>query len=101
MKHRFVREIGETREIGTHEDKPNIIFAEEEPFSCFLRTPICLLLAFCRIVRIVAVDFDAGGYNIQESAIVKGKKKKGAMQLQSSTVLCQVTTMSGKLYKVG
>ncbi|CAN0004652.1 unnamed protein product [Ascophyllum nodosum] len=50
--------------------------------------------------RIVAVDFDAGGCNIQQSEIVKGKKKKGAMQLQSSTVLCSITTNSGKQYKV-
>lgn len=50
--------------------------------------------------EIVAVDFDAGGCNVQESAVVKGKKKKGALQLKPTTVLCSVTTRAGKHYKV-
>eukprot|EP00752_Nemacystus_decipiens_P016378 g14640.t1 len=49
---------------------------------------------------IVAVDFDAGGCNMLESAVVKGKKKKGALQLHPATMLCSVTTRGGKEYKV-
>ncbi|CAM9383008.1 unnamed protein product [Ectocarpus sp. 12 AP-2014] len=49
---------------------------------------------------IVAVDFDAGGCNVLESATVKGKKKKGALQLHPTTILCNVKTRGGKEYKV-
>ena len=47
----------------------------------------------------MAVDFDAGGCNVLESAVVKGKKKKGALQLHPATVLCSITTRGGKEYK--
>ncbi|CAN0537222.1 unnamed protein product, partial [Ectocarpus sp. 8 AP-2014] len=47
-----------------------------------------------------AVDFDAGGCNVLESATVKGKKKKGALQLRPTTILCNVKTRGGKEYKV-
>lgn len=50
---------------------------------------------------IVAADFDAGGRNVLDSATVKGKKKKGALQLHTSTVLCSVTTKGGKKFEVG
>ncbi|CAM9126298.1 unnamed protein product [Scytosiphon promiscuus] len=49
---------------------------------------------------VVSVDFDAGGCNVLESATVKGKKKKGALQLHPTTVICAVTTRTGKQYKV-
>eukprot|EP00903_Cladosiphon_okamuranus_P005637 g5603.t1 len=49
---------------------------------------------------IVAVDFDAGGCNVLDSALVKGKKKKGALQLLPATILCSVMTRGGKEYKV-
>lgn len=35
-----------------------------------------------------------------ESAVVKGKKKKGAQHLHPTTVLCNVTTKGGHQYKV-
>jgi len=50
---------------------------------------------------IVAADFDAGGCNVLESAVVTGKKKKGALQLHPTTILCSVTTKGGEQYKVG
>ncbi|CAM9756763.1 unnamed protein product [Ectocarpus fasciculatus] len=49
---------------------------------------------------IVAVDFDAGGCNVLETATVKGKKKKGALHLHPTTILCNVKTRGGKEYKV-
>ncbi len=36
-----------------------------------------------------------------ETAVVTGKKKKGALQLHPATVLCSVTTKRGEQYKVG
>ncbi|CAM9843589.1 unnamed protein product [Ectocarpus sp. 12 AP-2014] len=53
-----------------------------------------------RSSAIVAVDFDAGGCNVLESATVTGKKKKGALQLHPTTILCNVKTRGGKEYKV-
>lgn len=50
--------------------------------------------------EIVSADFDAGGCNVMETTIVKGKKKKGALQLYPTTVLCSVETRGGKKYKV-
>lgn len=47
----------------------------------------------------MAADFDAGGQNVFDSATVKGKKKKGALQLQPSTVLCSITTRGGKKFE--
>lgn len=49
---------------------------------------------------IVAADFNAGGCNILELATVTGKRKKGALKLHPSTVLCSVVTKGGKQYKV-
>lgn len=49
--------------------------------------------------EIVTIDFEAGGFNVLETAIVKGKKKKGALQLNPTTILCNVKTR-GKEYKV-
>ncbi|CAM9936787.1 unnamed protein product [Sphacelaria rigidula] len=50
--------------------------------------------------EIVSADFDAGGCNVMETTIVKGKKKKGALQLYPTTVLCSVETRRGKKYKI-
>ncbi|CAM9256999.1 unnamed protein product [Ectocarpus sp. 4 AP-2014] len=55
--------------------------------------------AYCS-TAIVALDFDAGGCNVLESATVKGKKKKGALQLRPTTILCNAKTRGGKEYKV-
>ena len=77
-----------------HSCSTHVARSTDPPHSC--TTPIY----FSRFSAIVGADFDAGGRNVLESAVVKGKKKKGALQLHPATVLCSVTTRGGTEYKV-
>lgn len=48
----------------------------------------------------MSVDFAAGGNNLAEAAVVTGKKKKGALHLHPTMVLCNVKTRGGEEYNV-
>lgn len=71
-----------------------VVFDAAEFGTCFF------LFLPLKHSAIVNVDFGAGGCNVMESAVVKGKKKKGAQHLHPTTVLCNVTTKGGHQYKV-
>ncbi|CAM9111139.1 unnamed protein product [Discosporangium mesarthrocarpum] len=51
--------------------------------------------------KVVQLNFEGEGLsNVLQGTKVKGKKKKGAMQLQADSILCTIVTEGGEEYKV-